>query len=213
MKNDKICPICNNHAHWRLNKLGTDYHQCTNCRTLFSAPLDNSGMVGGGSEIERNTLQNAERINRLKVIFGGHTDGVNVLDFGAGTGYLVDDLNAAGHNAIGYDAYNPKFKILPEKDKFHACTMIECAEHLSHPFIEFDCIYRSLLKGGVLMIETSFIEIADQEGLELEDFFYINPAAGHSTIYSWHGLDLLLSIKGFTPLQHINRHVRLYIKK
>jgi len=210
---DKICPICNNHAHWRLNKLGTDYYQCTNCKTLFSAAIDQDGMVGGGAEIERNEQQNAGRIERVKTMFGGRVEGVKVLDFGCGNALFVSDLLKEGYDAIGYDAFNEKYCTLPTKDTFHLCTMVEVAEHLSGKYIEFDCIYRSLLKGGVLYIETSFVNVAEQEDIPLEDFHYIAPQAGHSTIYSWHGLDLLLSQKGFTPLQHINRHVRLYIKK
>jgi len=210
---EKICPICNNHAHWRLNKLGVDYHQCTNCKTLFSVAIDQDGMVGGGAEVERNEQQNDGRIERIKTIFGGKVEGVKVLDFGCGNGLFVSDLNKAGYEATGYDGFNEKFGVLPTKDTFHICTMIEVAEHLSSPFIEYDCIYRSLLKGGVLMIETSFVNVAEQENIPLEDFHYVAPQAGHSTIYSWHGLDLLLSRKGFTTLDHINRHVRLYIKK
>ena len=209
---DKTCPICTNHSHLMFNKLGVDYYQCTNCKTLFSAPIDQDNMVGGGAEEERNTLQNSDRIERVKTIFGGKVDGVKVLDFGCGNGMLISDLIKYGYDAVGYDGFNEKYNTLPPKDSFHICTMIEVAEHLVSPFIEFDCIYRSLLKGGVLMVETSFVNVAEQEGIELEDFHYVAPQSGHSTIYSWHGLDLLLSKKGFSPLQHINRHVRLYIK-
>ena len=63
------------------------------------------------------------------------------------------------------------------------------------------------------MVETSFVDIAAQEGIELEDFFYIEPSVGHSTIFSHHGLDLLMATKGLPPLQHFNRNVRLFYKK
>lgn len=210
---ERMCPCCNNVAPFRLKKGNTDYFQCSSCSTLFCNELDNSGMVGGGNEVPRNVEQNPERIERFKTLCGGNVDDVKVLDFGAGSGYLVKDLKAAGFDADGFDPFNPEFSKLPEKDKYQLCTMVEVAEHLSKPFVEFDCIHRSLTKGAVLYIETSFVNVAQQENIELEDFEYIEPKVGHSTIFSWHGLDVLLLMKGFVPTQHINRHVRLYIKK
>jgi SAM-dependent methyltransferase len=210
--NEKICKICNNHALFSFTKENVDYHQCTSCHTLFSEPIDNSGMVGGQNEVPRNVEQNAGRIERLKALCGGKSEGVSVLDFGCGTGYLVKDLNAAGFIADGYDAFNDEFSRLPEKNKYQLCTMVECAEHLSWPFVEFDCINRSLITGGVLYVETSFVNVAEQENIPLDEFEYVSPKAGHSTIFSWHGLDILLLRKGFIPTMHINRHVRLYIK-
>lgn len=208
-----ICPCCNNGALPRLKKRSIQYYQCLNCQTLFCGDLPNENMVGGGNEVPRNVEQNPERIERLKILCGGNVEGVKVLDFGSGTGYLVKDLKAAGFDADGFDPYNPEFSRLPEKDKYQLCTMVEVAEHLSKPFVEFDCIHRSLTQGAVLYIETSFVNVAQQENIELEDFEYIEPKVGHSTIFSWHGLDCLLLMKGFIPTQHINRHVRLYIKK
>lgn len=207
------CPCCNNNAPFRLKKGNTDYFLCSSCSTLFCGDLPNENMVGGGNEVPRNVEQNPERIERLKILCGGKVEGVKVLDFGSGTGYLVTDLRAAGFEADGFDPYNPEFSNFPEKDKYQLCTMVEVAEHLSKPFVEFDCINRALIKGGVLYIETSFVNVAHQENIDLEDFEYVEPKVGHSTIFSWHGLDCLLLMKGFVPTQHINRHVRLYIKK
>ncbi len=208
------CPCCNNYSPFRLRKKTTDYYQCTNCKTLFSAPLDNDNMVGGGNEIERNTEQNKGRIERFKSMFHSmKIENVNVLDFGCGHGYLIQDLLKEGFNATGYDAYSPEFDRLPIKDNFHLCSMVEVIEHLSYPFVELDCVHRSLVKGGMVYIETSFIDIAEEEGIELDEYFYIEPSVGHSTVFSHHGLDLIMAIKGFLPLQHINRNVRLYAKR
>ena len=207
------CPCCNNYAPNRLVKVKTQYYECDTCKTVFSDPLDNSDMVGGGAEPERNLLQNPERIMRLKILAGGNIEGINVLDFGCGFGKLVNDLNAAGFVAEGYDAYNEDFLTLPKRNYYHAVTMIEVIEHLSAPFVELDCIHRSLVKGGIVYIETSFTDVAKQENIELENFEYLNPSVGHSTVFSHWGLDVLMAIKGFIPTTHINRHVRIYIKK
>lgn len=211
---DKTCPICSNQALPRLNKGSVFYHQCANCHTLFCDPLDNDNMIGGEHEEGRNIEQNHLRIARIDdMIKGSKKDNIHILDFGCGHGMLIADLKKSGYeNVAGYDAYNDDYNRLPEKNKYHIITAIEVIEHTSAPYAEVDVIFRSLIPGGVVMFETSFVDIAAQEGIELEDFFYIAPQNGHSTIFSHHGLDLLMCLKGFIPRQHFNRHVRVYQK-
>lgn len=210
----QTCYICNNEARHRLNRGGVDYWQCTNCQTLFSGPIENDNMVGGEHEEGRNKEQNHLRIARInEMTIGSKKEDVFVLDFGCGHGYFIEDLKKAGYpNVDGYDAYNPEFARLPQKNKYHIIVATELIEHTSKPYIEVDVMFRSLKPGGCVMIETSFVDIATQEKIELEDFFYIAPQNGHSTIFSHHGMDLLMALKGFLPRQHFNRHVRLFQK-
>lgn len=214
MEDKKTCIICGNEAHHRLTKLGNDYYQCWSCRTLFSGPIDQEGMVGGEHEEGRNIEQNHLRINRVnEMTLGLKKEDVHILDFGCGHGMFVSDLKKAGYaNAVGYDAYNDYYSRLPETNKFSIVTMTEVIEHISHPFAELKWIHKALVPGGCLMIETSFVNIAEQENIPLSDFFYIAPQNGHCTIFSHHGLDLLMALYGFIPRQHFNRHVRLYQK-
>jgi SAM-dependent methyltransferase len=209
----KKCVVCNNISYVRLTKGFVDYWQCSSCGTIFSEALDNSNMVGGGNEVPRNVEQNYLRIKRVgDMVMGVDKSEVRILDFGCGNGMLIKDLTEAGYDVDGYDAYNEKYSTLPVKDKYHVVTCIECIEHTSYPFVEIDVIKRSLITGGCVMIETSFTDIATEENIPLEDFFYIDPKVGHSTIFSHHGLDVLMVMKGFMPVQHFNRHVRLYKK-
>lgn len=212
---DKSCPICNNEAPYRLTKGATSYHQCGNCKTLFCDELSQEGLVGGEHEIGRNELQNHIRIGRVdEMIYGSKKEDVNILDFGCGSGMLVRDLIVAGYpNVTGYDAYNDEFnKSLPKRNSFHICTMIECVEHLASPYLEIDVIFRALLPGGGFMVESGYIDVAAEDGIAIEDYLYVNPKAGHSTIFSHHGLDVLMCKKGFVPRQHWNRNVRLFQK-
>lgn len=211
---DRICPVCNNQAPLRLKRQSTNYFQCTNCQTLFSDPIDQDGMIGGEHEEGRNIEQNHLRIDRIeKKLTVMSKDKMSILDFGCGHGMFIADLKNAGYvNVVGYDAYNEYYSTLPRTNQFHIVTMTEVIEHTSYPFNELDWIYKALVPYGCVVIETSFIDVAEQENILLEDFFYIAPQNGHSTIFSHHGLDLLMAKKGFSTCQHFNRHVRVYQK-
>jgi len=206
------CPLCRNIAPLRLTKLNTDYFQCVACRTLFSDPLDNEDKIGGVAEVERNQKENHERIDRVKRALRGVVEGPRILDFGCGHGLLVKDLQEVGYKADGYDCFNPEFNQLPKHNLYEVVTAIEVVEHTSQPYHEFDVIMRALKPGGMVIIETSFVDVAEKEGIALEDFPYVSPEAGHSTIFSHHGLDVLMCLKGFLPSAHWNRHVRSYMK-
>lgn len=201
------CIVCGDNSPKRLNKENIDYYQCVTCSTLFSDPLPNDNMIGGGFEVERNLKHNHERIERITQLLNGN----KILDYGCGNGLLLKDMKDFGLDCYGYDKYHPSFDKITESN-YDVITMVEVIEHLSHPFSEIDEIYKLLKVGGYLYIETSFVDVAKQENIELEDFFYISPSVGHSTIFSHRGLDILMLKKGFIPTSHINRNVRVYYK-
>lgn len=208
----RFCPICNNPTPFRLKKGNTDYFQCESCKTLFSEPLNQEGLVGGEHEIGRS-LQNNIRLDRIKTMTENmKKEDVRILDFGCGNFLLGNYLKNEGYDITGFDAYSEQYNRLPEKNKYHIVTMIEVIEHCSAPFIELDVINKSLVNGGLLYIESGYTNIADRDGVKLEDYLYVNPAAGHSTIFSHHGLDLLLSFKNFAPKRHFDDNCRLFRK-
>lgn len=209
-----LCIICNNSSEPLIVKDGIQYWQCVWCKSVFCEDLEQANKIGGEFEPERNKNENHLRIERIDFLFKEFDKStVNILDFGCGHGYLVKDLKDAGYvNTDGYDAYNEEFCKLPERNKYDICIMVETIEHLSFPYYELDGIRRSLKEKGLVIIETGFVDICKDEGIEVEDYFYIEPKAGHSTIFSHHSLDLLMALKGFRPEKHFNRHVRFYSK-
>lgn len=202
-----ICPICRNNAERRLEKSGVSYSQCGVCKLLFSMPLDNSNKVGGDSEEIRNQQHNQTRIDRV-ISLGGIQ---NVLDFGCGSGLLVKAFNARGISCIGYDKFSAETNRIPD-GPFDAITCIEVIEHTTAPFPEIEIIGKLLRSKGVLYLETSFVDIASDDKIPLEQFDYINPALGHSTIFSHLSLDILMCKNGLSPARHINRNVRIFTK-
>jgi len=204
----KKCPACNSKSYNIFEKKETQYYQCSYCKSVFSDALPNDNMVGGGFEVERNTQQNQGRLERFVGLLG---NSAKILDYGCGHGMLLDFLKQNNINAFGYDKFNPDYNFIAEHD-FDLVSMVEVIEHLSHPFSELDQINLLLKEGGILYIETSFTDIAEHRKIPLDEFFYIEPSVGHSTIFSHFGLDILMVKKGFLPLTHINENVRLYKK-
>jgi hypothetical protein len=210
---NKPCVACGKESYLRLTKQDVEYFQCGDCETIFSKTLPNGNMVGGGFEIERNENHNKERFKRIYNLLGNKmVNESNILDFGCGNGLFVDYLKNIGFNVVGYDKYSDKFDEMP-LTKFDIVTMVEVIEHLSHPFLELDIIRDLIVNNGLLYIETSFVDVAEEENIKLEDFFYIDPSVGHSTIFSHLGLELLLEKKGFTLLHKINRNTFVFKKK
>lgn len=202
------CPCCKIKSEPLLIKSGVQYYQCKYCETVFSGALPNDNKIGGGFEDERNE-QNSERIERVKKYLPSLPN-KRILDFGCGHGMLVKDMVAGGLDAHGYDKYNPSFDKID--GMFGLFTIVEVIEHLSEPFDELDMIRCISGEAAVLYVESSFTDVAKQEQIPLEDFFYISPEVGHSTIFSHKGLDILMAEKGFYALEPINRNVRIYGK-
>lgn len=169
---------------------------------IFCEALDQSNMVGGGNEIERNSdALNQGRLERIRMLTGKEFP--KVLDYGCGHGIMAKYFRDRGVECVPYDKYVEGSEFTYGND---CITLTEVVEHLSAPFEELAQVYSGLKVGGVVMIETSF-----SDWLTKHDT-YITPTVGHSTIFSHAGLDFLMQKFGFVVGDHINRNVRIYIK-
>lgn len=207
-----------------IKRMGVTYRQQEN-GTLTCGFLDQSNKVGGTGEEARNQVHNPERLQRIRNFYSNP----KVLDFGCGSGMLVEYLQLNGIDAVGYDKYATKVhaespfverkrarplsehifndSTLLTYETFDIVTMIEVIEHTHEPFHELSMALAWLKPGGILMIETSFTDWMD-----FETDPYINPFIGHSTIFSHQGLDEIMKENGFEIYGHINRNVRVYQK-
>lgn len=192
-----------------ITRMGVVYTQQEN-GTLTCRPLDQSGMVGGTGEGDRNQDHNPERLARMKEFHPNP----KVLDFGCGSGLLVEFLRRNGIKAEGYDKYLKTCTdylfngdLAFSKGHYDIVTMVEVIEHTASPYLELEDIFHVLKPGGILMVETSFTD-----WMEPYTDPYVNPSIGHSTIFSHKGLDELMITKGFEVYGHINRNVRVYNK-
>lgn len=188
---------------------GVTYRQHPN-GTLTCGTLDQSHKLGGTGEEDRNRVHNPERLQRIRNLHPNP----KVLDFGCGSGLLVEFLRSNGIKAEGFDRYLKNSTeylfngdLAFSKGEYDIVTMVEVIEHTSSPYLELQDIFHILKPGGILMVETSFTDWMD-----LATDLYVNPSIGHSTIFSWRGLDEVMAEKGFEVYGHINQNVRVYKK-
>ncbi len=192
-----------------ITRMGEVYRQLPN-GTITCGRLDQSNMLGGSGEEARNQEHNPERLQRIKEFHPNP----KVLDFGCGSGLLVEFLRKNGIKAEGYDRYLKYYTdylfngdLAFSGGHYDIVTMIEVIEHTVSPYLELQDIFHILKPGGILMVETSFTD-----WMEMYTDPYINPQLGHSTIFSHKGLDEVMLEKGFEVYGHINRNVRVYKK-
>jgi len=196
-------PITGKVAKKAFVKGGVQYYT-DDLANIFCKKLEQSGMVGGGKEDERNADElNLVRMYRIQKISGKQQP--TILDYGCGTGLMVTFMQDADIDCDGYDPYNGYYAdVLSLKKDYDVIVLTEVIEHLTAPFAELAEIKEMCHPGSKIMIETSFTDWLTEHDE------YIEPKVGHCTIFSHAGLDHLMAQFGFTPGNHINQNVRIY---
>ncbi len=140
-----------------------------------------------------------------------------VLDYGSGQGELVALLRHRGLRAYGYEPFfeaadptSPIYQKLEDikdvVDQFALITMIEVLEHLPAPREVLVSLKPILASNGYLMVSTG---IYDPEQCT-KDWDYINPDAGHISIFTAESLLALMRTQSFLPVLRINEKTWLF---
>lgn len=215
------CPACADSSPVPAFIKGGQWYECPNCETVFigdCSAVEQS--VGGSGEDARNDPDfNSQRLLRVtEALYRENVltrrDVPAILDYGCGSGIMVDYMRSNGINAEGYDPANERFGVLPvsnAKGRLHAAIMVEVIEHLQNPIEQLQQIQALLVPGGVLMVESSFRD--GRSFGDLEEWEYVDTAIGHVTIYEQQGLHELMRRAGFAPLCQINANVYLWRKE
>lgn len=206
------CIACGCSSEHSFTKGEIPYFRCPSCNSYFVPfGLEQEDKVGGGMEFQRNAQQNSQRLSRILTLAG---DKPAILDFGCGHGLFVSALIMVGHNAVGYDKFNPTFNVFPQGDnQFDICTMVEVIEHLTHPWQEISDIHRILKTGGVLYIESSFSDLMGSTPEDVKNTVYVEPTVGHCSILSHKGLNQICIDRGFLVGDPIDGNTRIFRKK
>lgn len=226
------CIICGRETTPRFSKnfdrTVVDYCHCSDCGHLTATDLEALPDYAGGryfAEIDtgweprnKRMLEFVRIISRLPAI--AVSRGSTILDFGCGSGSLVHDLNHARFNAFGFEPHPEstvahKIFATPQEAKSAvSCgadlvTCIEVLEHLREPDEMLQIISGLLHPSGYLLISTGLYS----EKVHNENWYYLNPTAGHVSIFSEKSLMTLLRRHQFGPVLRINSTVWLFRKK
>ena len=147
--------------------------KCTHCGMIFSQqiPTNESLKIYYGKYPTSNEMPAllSKRYNQLLDHFESYRQTNNILDFGCGNGFLLDEAKKRGWNVYGAE-FDDRYvelcrnkginirqvPVLP-KDfdvKFDVITCIEVIEHLTNPYAEVDLFYSLLRNGGLLYVTT-----------------------------------------------------------
>jgi SAM-dependent methyltransferase len=219
------CLICQGETKPRFCKTfaGTNmkYCHCSRCGHLTATGVDanpNYSEIDTGREERNERMFGFIRIlSRLPAI--RISKATAILDFGCGSGRLVQDLNQAGFDAFGFephpearDCSRRVFADLREIQKVtgvvELVTCIEVFEHLRQPDDALGRISDLLRPSGYLLVSTDLYN----HKVHTEHWYYLNPAGGHVSIFSETSLKMLLRRHGFYPVLRINSSVWLFRK-
>ncbi|MGC8765684.1 MAG: class I SAM-dependent methyltransferase [Brevinematia bacterium] len=140
----------------------------------------------------------------------------NFLDVGCSFGGLMQVAKENGYEAYGVEVSEYATRFLRERfgadkiftgsieevnlpeDSFSIVTMIEVIEHILNPVKAILNVYKSMKKGGVLLIQT-----ANMAGLQAkiygENYHYFLP--GHISYFNHKNLKMLLEKVGFEKIK------------
>lgn len=224
------CVVCNDSTTLFSEVVRDDvsgqYHRCTRCGHLTGTTRRNSDIYGNGSyfeEIDSGASERCIRVERFVRLLS-YLPGVrfsrkcdHILDYGCGQGTLVELLRSAGFNVSGYEpfvdvhasvkgVYDTLDAVRAEGRPFEFVTCIEVIEHMAHPRRWLDELRQLLVPGGYVFLSTGDF----RPGFHGPDWDYLNPAAGHVSIFTARSLRALFEANGFFPLARVNEKMWLF---
>ncbi|MSU54258.1 MAG: class I SAM-dependent methyltransferase [Candidatus Staskawiczbacteria bacterium] len=210
------CPICKSPTSFLTQKKDRfgqeyDYFACENCRFLFEkGVVENRGLliekvskVYGKDYFEKiDTGWQGRGDSALKVInafikiYGYFKNKVTVLDYGAGNGYVTAKIKTNG-TVFYYDSYEKptylgNYTVLQEPQNADVIYAIELVEHLTDAS-EWD--FLQTLSPNVFIFTTGLSDNIPET--ELAQWTYLDPDAGHTSLYSTKSLHILAKKYGF----------------
>lgn len=213
------CPICYSETQFFVLKKDSFsekhyYFRCKNCKFLFKRGLvvNNQKLKDKISLLyQKDYFQKidcgwkerggkvAARINKFLKIYTllKFKKKLTVLDYGGGNGYITSKINK-NFNVFYYDKYtkpiyaSANYRVLKKPNQVNVVYAIEVVEHITD-LEEWKLL--SQLASEVFFFTT---ELSDGiEDRELKEWWYLNPDAGHTAIYSLKSLHLLAKKYGF----------------
>jgi 2-polyprenyl-3-methyl-5-hydroxy-6-metoxy-1,4-benzoquinol methylase len=155
------CPLCGSLPTEPFHQdRRRDYFRCHGCRLVFVPPEHHLGLEKEKAEYDRHQNQPDDPgyrqfLNRLFLPLQARlAPGSQGLDFGSGPGPTLSVMLAeTGHDVTLYDPFYAHHPAALTR-RYDFITATEVVEHLHHPGLELDRLYRLLKPGGLLGIMT-----------------------------------------------------------
>ena len=200
------CILCrsrqtdNNKKHSDIFKKQITYIQCKYCGLIYAPNAKKYDL----KKIYTNNYFNKTDFgweNRTKWILkyiqllnkAIHLKKYRICDFGVGNGYLTKRLVDGGFDVLAYEPYRQKTSFLNKKDyrnkpfETDVLLMVEVFEHFTDAINELEKIITDFRHPKLLIITTN---LTDDAPHALVDWDYMNPDAGHFTLWSKKSLRL-----------------------
>ena len=182
------CPICGCDEWVRsVEKHRIKYLICSACDALYAENWNDEVVETANDAPEPRSYDSLQsvRLQRLAEHLGRRPR--RVLVFGCGHGEYVRFLEARGIDAVGIDRDTPvQIKDIPD-GSFDAVNMVEIIEHLMNPGEVVGKLFRSLKSGGIIYVESSFMDHIGDPALS----GYVDPRIGHCCVHSRRSMDFL----------------------
>ena len=132
---------------------------------------------------------------------------IKICDFGAGNGYLTKSLIDSGYTVCAYEPflgnnlYLDKKYYINEPFEADALIMVEVFEHFTNSLKEIEEILIKFNYPKILIFTTQLTENAEGS---IDDWWYLNPDAGHFTLWSKKSLVQLGVLEGYNFISFSN---------
>jgi 2-polyprenyl-3-methyl-5-hydroxy-6-metoxy-1,4-benzoquinol methylase len=175
------CAVCGSHELVPAAlKFGVAYTSCKNCGVVACGVIDESVILTQNDAPEGRANESLQlvRLERIAQQLGRKPG--KMLDFGCGRGDFVRFLQGRAIEAVGIDQDTALKLSDIEPSSLDAINMVEVIEHLPDPLGVLGPIVDRLKPGGVLYVESSFVDfIGDPARSD-----YVDPRIGHCCIHS-----------------------------
>lgn len=213
---------------------------CQSCGVAFSHPLPSERQLAdfysssywgeqklSGSSVEKAARRHARKVeagaHKLDLLSpwldpgaergpGGEGEGAarKALDFGAGTGEILDALTDRGWSTYGLEPSDlaredlarrhAVVEAVPRKETFDLVTLQHVLEHLRDPLGVVRSLADALVPGGHL-----YVAVPDLGGLaEHRDLPYVVENGAHLFSFTRAGLSSVLSLAGLEVVAHLD---------
>ena len=215
MQRQPTCPACDSEALKREGEIGIGTITavlCLRCGVLFCDPMPAAEAVdayyapdGAWQQHEQPKAQRDYAASLVKTFAAAGVDltqGGRVLDFGCGSGKLLDGLRSLGWHTAGiepatraaFDRHR-ELTALPAAGDFDLVIAHHVLEHLPHPAAILPPLVASVRIGGHLLISVPYVDDLCRIDTPVRLGYYLN-GQKHLVAYPEASLRMLLAMAG-----------------